>query len=401
MSFLSRAWTGEETRTIKRLESLPKWSEESYGGGSVGAGDAMRLATVFSCVRILANSVSTLPLKAYRNSGDIRVPVDPAPKLFQDSPYPGITWHNWLWMMMQSLVMTGNAFGQVTAWEAGRPTAILPIHPDKLQITVPEDGYWTEPEYRINGKKVSGADIFHIKAYPTAGSPVSLSPVEMAATTLDLSAAADQYGLRWFRDSANPSGILSTEQDLTEAQVKRTMKSWMLSHRNRRLPAVMGGGIKWTPISITPEESQFLATRAYQRADIAMLFGIPPHMINDNSSGASNWGTGIEQQGIGFVVYTLMPWLICIEQAFTQILPRGQFAKFNADALLRGDSKARSEAHMIAVQNGWTSINEVRAYEEMEPIEGGDIHLQPANFVPLGYVPPEPTTSANTGEKGK
>jgi len=399
LSFLSRAFVGEpEKRAVADLSGIPKWSEVSGGGGYVTPANAMHILPFFSCVRILSNGVSQLPLKAYRQKGEIRKAVAPQPALLQ-SPYPGITWNNWKWMLMQSLTVTGNAFGYVTdRTDKGQPTAILPVHPDSVSVD-PNEGDWTAPAYMIGGKRVNSADVFHVKAYPTAGCPISLSPVELAASSLDLSQAAERYGLRWFKDSANPSGILTTDANLTDVQVKQEMKRWVMTHgAGRRYPAVMGGGLKWQPISITPEESQFLATRKHQKTDIAMMFGIPPHMLSD-TEGSSMWGTGVEQMSIGFVVYTLAPWLVCIEEAFNQILPKGQFVKFNVDALLRGDLKSRYEAHAIAWQNGWISDNEIRAYEEREPIEGGDTHYRPANFVPLGWLP-TPTDQPAAGEGG-
>lgn len=391
MSFLDRAFA-RETRAVTSLSSIPKWSEVSAAGSECEpVSSPMRLATVFSCVRLLASSVASLPIRSYRSTGDVRVAVDPQPKLMQ-SPYPGMTWHNWTWMLMQSLSTTGNGFGRVTAWDTnGQPLAILPLSPNAVTVD-PNKGTWDAPHYLVNGKHVPSNEIFHVKAYPTAGNAMALSPIEMAATTIDLAHAADRYGLRWFRDSANPSGILSSDQDLTAEQIKRTQFGWIKAHRERRGPAVLGGGFKYTPVSITPEESQFLETRQYQKSDISMLFGIPPHMIGDTQK-ATSWGAGIESQSIGFVVYTLMPWLVCIEQAFDQILPRGQFSKFNADALLRGDLKSRYEAHAIAWQNGWISDNEIRALEERQPIAEGDTHYRPANFVPLGYMPPEPSAT--------
>lgn len=399
MSFLSRAVTGRppEERALTKFGSIPPWSEASMGfGPSSSPKSAMKMVAFFSCVRILANSVATLPLKPYRKVGDVRQSVKPS-QLMQN-PYPGVTWHNWLWMMMYSLAVTGNAFGLITARDGrGSPTAILPVHPDDIRID-PERGSWVEPAYEIGGKPVDTADVFHVKVYPTPGCAVGLSPVEHLASTLDLGFAAESYGIRWFKDSANPSGVLTTEASLDDTAVKQELKRWIQTHgRGRRYPAILGNGLKFQPISISPDESQFLATRIHQRGDVAMMFGIPPHMIGDTEKSTS-WGTGIEQQSIGFVVHTLTPWLVCWEQAFDRIMPKGQFTKFNIDALLRGDQKARSEANQIAIQNGWLSINEVRSLYELAPIAEGDVHLQPMNFVPLGYVPPESDNSADPGE---
>lgn len=130
-------------------------------------------------------------------------------------------------------------------------------------------------------------------------------------------------------------------------------------------------------------------TRRYQRGEIAMMYGIPPHMIGDTEKSTS-WGSGIEQQSIGFAIYTLRPWLSCIENALGQLLPRGQFVRFDTSALLRGDLKARYDAYRVARETGWMNVNEIRIHEQMEGIgPDGDIYLQPMNYAPLGYDPTE------------
>ncbi|AER47863.1 portal protein [Mycobacterium phage Hannaconda] len=409
MSLFTRIFSdgeGPEQRAVAKFGIPPKWSEVSGSPEDyVNGRGALNLATFFSCVRLLADSVSMLPIKAHRDKDGVPTISKPQPKLMQDSPYPGLTWFEWLWMLMQSLAVTGNAFGYITARDGqGRPTAIMPIHPDCVRIEeADKTAPWPDPIYRIGGEIVDSQDVVHIRRYPVPGCVVGMSPIEKAASAIGLSISAERYGARWFRDSANPSGLLTSDMDLTPDQVKQTQKSWIQSHQNRRLPAVMSAGIKWQSISITPNESQFLETRQFQKSEIAMWFGIPPHMIGDTEKSTS-WGSGIESMSIGFVTYTLMPWLVCIEQAFTTLLPRGQFAKFNANALLRGDYKTRNEGYQLAIQNGHMSPNEARALEERPPIPGGDIYLQPMNFVPLGYVPPEPPASnppADSGEEGK
>lgn len=391
MSLFSRAFTGQqEVRAVANLSGLPSWSEVSSGYVD-GGGEAMMLTTFFACVRILADAVSSLPLQAYKEKDGVLVAAATQPSLLQSTPYPGITWGNWLWMLMESLAVTGNAFFYITSRDAtGKATALLPVNPHSITVTLSDADLntWPEPLYHINGKKVSTADILHIKRYPVAGCLVGMSPIEKAATTIGLSLAAERYGLRYFKDSANPSGVLSTEGELTDAQVKTTLKRWLQLHQNRRLPAVLSGGLKWTPISITPEESQFLATRQFQRSEIAMWFGVPPHMIGDTDKSTS-WGSGIDAQKNGFVTFTLEPWLNCIEQAIELLLPRGLKAKFDLEAILRGDPVAQWTGLQIGVQNGVLSINEARARVNLPPIDGGNAHLRPMNFVELGTPPSE------------
>ena len=405
MSFLSRAFSGQlEQRTIFRSHAVPPWSHESIYHNE-GMDGPMSLSTFFACVRILADAVSSLPLRAYREKNGVLVPAATQPALFANSPYPGMTWGNWLWMLMHSLAVTGNAFFYIASRDAaGRATALLPVNPVYITVELPnaDIAEWPDPIYRILGNRIPSGDILHIKRFPEAGRMVGLSTIEYAASTIGLSLAAERYGLRYFKDSASPSGILSTDADLDAAQEKRAMKSWIQSHQGRRLPAVMSGGLKWQSISITPEESQFLETRRFQRSEIAMWFGVPPHMIGDTDKSTS-WGSGIDAQKNGFVTFTLEPWVNCIEEALGMLLPRGLQAKFDLEAILRGDPVAQWTGLQIGVQNGIISINEARARVNLPPIEGGDTHLQPMNFVPLGYVPPEPPASnsqADTGEEG-
>lgn len=385
MSFLSRIFTGvPEERAVTSLSGIPTPAEDyAMRGAGGGDGGAMSLGAFYACVTLLADTVSTLSIRAYKEKDEVQVPVTPEPTLMK-TPYPGLSWFDWLWMLMESLAVTGNAFGWITGeGKDGRPTAILPVHPDCISVEdAPGDGI--EPIYRINGKIVPNFRIMHIRRYPIAGKAVGMSPVQKAASAIGLGLAAERYGLRYFQDSANPSGILATDSDLSPAQVKQTQKNWILSHQNRRLPAVMSGGIKWQSISLTPNESQFLETRGFQRSEIAMWFRVPPHMIGDTEKSTS-WGTGIEQQSIGFVTYTLNPWLTCIEQALSAFLPNGQFVKFNIDGLLRGDVKARWEAYRMGREAGVYSVNDINRLENRPPIgPEGDIRLQPMNYIPLG-----------------
>jgi HK97 family phage portal protein len=176
--------------------------------------------------------------------------------------------------------------------------------------------------------------------------------------------------------------------------VKRTQRSWISSHGGRRRPAVLSGGFKWKPITITPEESQFLQTREHQSLEACQMLRVPPHMVGIVDKSTS-WGTGIEQQSIGYVTYTLRSWLTRIEGQMDRVSPRGQFTRFNVDALLRGDIKARYDAYMVAINSGFANPDEVRALEDMPPIPGGagQKFRQPLNFGPLG-VDPAPRASA-------
>jgi HK97 family phage portal protein len=379
---------GPERRTLSSSSFVPPPAAgviDDY----VGTHRAMANLTVMACVRILADTIASLPWKAYRrDENGIPVEVTPQPEILRQ-PFPGMDLFQYKWAMVASMALRGNFFGYVTSRDkAERPNAILPLHPDACFLEQrPDLLMWFDPIYRIMGERVPSEDMMHIRRFTMCGEPWGLSPVKQAAVAIGMGLAAEEYGYRYFRESANPSGLLMTDQELDTEAVKRQQQNWIASHGGRRLPAILTGGFKWQTLSISPEESQFLETRKFQRSEIAMLYGIPPHVIGDVEKSTS-WGTGIEQQNIGMITYTFRAWTSPIESVFSSLLPRGQYMRFDYNALLRGDLKARYAAYDTAIHSGWMNVNEVRAKEDMPPIgDDGDIYLQPVNYAPLGFEP--------------
>lgn len=396
MSFLRRAFEqrdlGHSPTAWMGTSAVPSNADgfDTTSGLGVNDTSALGLTAFYACVRLLADSIASLPWDAFRkgDAESIRREVTPAPSLLR-APGPGMTVFDWKHMMVVSLVMRGNFYGLVTQRDVLEyPTYITPLHPDQVRIDRDPDTF--EKRVWIGGRREPIRDLFHIRAFSLPGADVGLSPVAMARHSLGLGLAAQEYGAKWFRDGASPSSVLEADQPLDDEQVRRVQRAWVSSHGGRRRPAVLSGGFKWKPIQITPEESQFLQTRQYQGVEVAQLMGVPPHMIGivDRST---SWGTGIEQQSIGFVTYTLRPWLTRIESAMSEALPRGQFVKFAVDGLLRGDQKSRYEAYRIGIESGWRNPDEVRALEDLPPIPGGvgQKYRQPLNFGPLGSNPNE------------
>jgi HK97 family phage portal protein len=371
-------------------------NSEQWGvtsGVPVNDTSALQLSAFYACVRLLADSIASLPWDSYRRQGSLRLEVDPQPSLLL-RPDASMTVFDWKHVMVVSLAMRGNFYGLVTERDRLEyPTSIMPLHPD--QVRVDRDPDTGRRRVWVGGQVTPLENLFHIKAFSLPGADEGLSPVAMARQSLGLGLAAEQFGARWFADGAAPSSVLETDANLDDAQVRRTQQQWISSHGGRRRPAVLSGGIRWKPITISPEESQFLETRKMQVSEVARIFGVPPHMIGDVEKSTS-WGTGIEQQGIGFVTYTLRPWLTRIEAALTDVVPRGQFVRFNVDGLLRGDIKTRYEAYRVAIEGGWRNPDEVRALEDLPPIPGGAgaKYRQPLNFGPLGADPTEVAEAA-------
>ena len=385
---MSRANHLPERRTVDAwgpIGRIPSNGESGsiYSGEVVSEYTALNVVSFFACVRLLADAVASLPWDAYRKNGDVRQEVTPEPSLLRD-PYPEITEFEWKHQMMVSLGIRGNFYGMVTQRDRYEyPTEIMPVHPD--EVFRERDKVTGRVTTRVAGERISDADLFHVRGFTLPGQVNGVSPLNLARHSIGLGLATQKFGAQWFGDGAAPSSQIITDQVLSDAQVRQTQAQWVESHGGRRLPAVLSGGFEWKPISITPEESQFLGTREFTIKEMAMLVGVPPHMIGDVDKSTS-WGTGIEQQSIGFVTYNLRAWLTRIEAALSRMLPRGQFVRFNVDALLRGDIKSRYEAHAIAINNGFASPDEVRAHEDLPPVPGGagQLFRQPLNMGPLG-----------------
>lgn len=370
---------------------------------------AMQSMAVFACVRILADTIAAMPwYVCKRDKNNIPQRMYPTPAVIRQ-PCADMDLFSWKWMVVASLALRGNSYHIITGRDnAGNPTGLLPVHPDYVflerRTNVLE---WYDPIYRVLGKVIPREDIVHIRRFTLPGEPWGLSPISQGARAIGITLAAEEYGHRYFKDSANPSSILHTDSTLTPDEVERNKEEWISSNGGRRLPAVLSGGFDWKPISISPNESQFLETRQFQISDIARLYGVPPHLIGDQEK-ATSWGTGIESMNLGFHTYTLMGWTTCIEAAISQFLPGGRVVQFDPSALLRGDFKTQVDAINTARQASLLNADEGRAKLDLPPIGGdaGSSYMQPGNMVPLGFDPatvalpktvPEGTDPAHPG----
>lgn len=237
---------------------------------------------------------------------------------------------------------------------------------------------------------LSSQDVLHIPGLGFDGL-VGYSPIAMAKNAIGMSIAAEEYGAKFFSNGATPSGILEHPGTVKNAESLRESWTRRFSGNNSHKVAILEEGMKYTPISISPNEAQFLETRKFQINEIARIFRIPPHMVGDlEKSSFSN----IEQQSLEFVKYTLDPWVIRFEQAFNRRLLKDKekdkfYIKFNVDGLLRGDYQSRMNGYAVGRQNGWMSANDIRALENLDRIpieEGGDLYLINGNMLPLKHA---------------
>jgi len=345
---------------------------------------AMQLIAVAASVRILANSVAGLPFDAVKADGDIRKVIQPAPAIMAD-PFGGasdtrmFTRRAGISQMMVSLLLRGNAYALVLSRDTfNRPNRLRVLHPDRVKCEFDKDGFRT---YEVNRLPVDAENIVHLIGLSFPESPTGMSVISYARNAIGLGLAAEEFGSRFFANGAHMTGYVAVPGDLDREKARTLKEVFTSGHaglKNSHTVGVLTGGAEWKPISVTPEDAQFLGTRAAQNLDVATLFGVPPHLLGQMDK-TTSWGTGIEQQGLAFLAYTLASWLGIFEDAWSAMLGRGVSARFNIDALLRTDAAGRYAVYGAARSAAILTTNEIRALENYPPIEGGDDISAPLN----------------------
>ena len=372
----------------------------STSGKRVNERSAMQMTAVYSCVRILSEAVAGLPLHLYQytDGGRREKAVEhPLYFLLHDEPNPEMTSFVFRETLMTHLLLWGNAYAQIIRNGKGEVMALYPLMPDRMTVDRDEKGrlyyeYTTSSDDApINKKstvKLSPSDVLHIPGLGFDGL-VGYSPIAMAKNAIGMAIACEEYGAKFFANGAQPSGVL--EHPGTIKDPSRVRESWQNTFggsQNANKVSVLEEGMKYTPISISPEQAQFLETRKFQINEIARIFRVPPHMVGDlEKSSFSN----IEQQSLEFVKYTLDPWVSRWEQSMVRSLLTAEekkqyFIKFNVDGLLRGDYQSRMNGYAIGRQNGWMSANDIRELENLDRIPeelGGDLYLINGNMTKL------------------
>jgi HK97 family phage portal protein len=342
----------------------------------------MRLSSVWACVSLLTDLVSTLPIDTYRAQGAARVAL-PTPALLA-APSATVSPITWRRQVMASLLLRGNAYGLIARRDRmNYPTQIEIVAPDSVQVTTNSDGTLT---YRVNGITLNPQNVWHLAAYVMPGSPIGLSPIQYAAQSIGLGLDAEEFGAEWFANGAHPSSVLSTDQEVTEAKAK-IIKERFRQAASSREPVVLSYGVRYEPIQIAPNESQFLETTRANVATIARYFRVPPEMIGGEAGNSLTYAN-VEQRAMDLLTYTVGPWVARLDEAFSALLPSSNYVRHNVDALLRVDLKSRYDAHGLALRTGWKSVNEVRALEDLAPIADGDQYLWPP-FTSGSVEPPE------------
>ena len=398
LSGLFRSRDKPQNRTVGSSYSF--FLGNSTSGKPVTERSAMQMTAVYSCVRILAEAVAGLPIHLYRytdDGGKEKALNHPLYRLLHDEPNPEMSSFVFRETLMTHLLLWGNAYAQVIRNGKGEVVALYPLMPNKMTVDRDENGqlYYTYRRSKEEAPTMEGSsvtlkpsDVLHIPGLGFDGL-VGYSPIAMAKNSIGMAMATEEYGASFFKNGANPSGVLSMPGTVKDPEKIRS--SWEAgfggSHKANKV-AILEEGMTYTPISISPEQAQFLETRKFQLDEIARIFRIPPHLIGDLEHATFS---NIEEQSLEFVTYTLEPWLVRWEQSMQRslLLPQEKenyFIRFNVDGLLRGDYGSRMSGYATGIQNGIYSINDVRELENMDLLsdeEGGNLHVLNGNVVKL------------------
>ena len=387
--------------------------KQAASGITVNETTALNFTSVYGAVRILAEGISALPLPVYRRKqprGKERDFSHPLYEILHDSPNPEITSLEFRETLQGHLCLWGNAYAEIERSMGGEVKGLWPLLPNKM-IVRREKGQLVY-EYDVGkgpAARLPADRILHLRGLSSNGI-MGYSPIGLAREAIGLGLATEEFGARLFSNDATPRGVLEHPKKLNRESEDNLKRSWYEAHgglkKSHRL-AVLEEGMKYHQISIPPEHAQFLQTRNFQVAEIARMFKVPLHMLaNLDNATFSN----IEHQGLEFVTYSLMPWLVRWEQRiklslFTKAERRaGLFAEHVVAALLRGDIKSRFEAYAVARNNGWMSADDIRELENLNPIgeeNGGDDYLRPLNMVVAGEDQEPPAAARSTSHRSE
>lgn len=371
--------------------------ESSMSGTKVTEVTALGLPAVWRAMQVSCNVPASLPLHAYRQGVEGRVLATGANELLLDDPHPDMTPFE-LWQTVYfHRKAWGNAYLRKLRNQLDQVVELWPIHPSRVKVgRESENG---RKVYVIDGntdEPLSDRELLHLPGMGYDG-VCGVSPIRAARESIGMGLAAQQYGAKLFGSGMLATGILQTEQRLTSGQADALASRWKAKKSgldSAHSTIVLDKGAKFTQLSIAPEDAQFLETRRFQVVEVCRWFGIPPFLMFDTEKSTS-WGTGLEQQALGWVKIDLMPDLIAVEQRLTKhvLKPRPVYAHYNVEGLLRGDSAARAAFYTAMWNLGALSTNDVLELEERAPVEGGDVRYRPLNMGILGETDepdPEP-----------
>jgi len=361
----------------------------SVAGVVVDSESAIRMSTVYSCVRLLADTVSSLPVGAYVRRDRERLSYtsvygdQPA---WVTKPNPETTRLEFYEQIVTSFKLDGNAYLLTVRDDMGDVQELYVLNPRNIRIERLGPGeplvYYAKikDSQGVYEQRLTDKELLHIPDFRLPGEFYGLSPIAACRTTLGSAMAADVYAASYFGNAANPGGVIEVPGELTEEQASDIGRDWNLTHTGPYRAGKIGilsGGAAFKPLTINAQDAQLLDTRRFSVEEIARIYRVPLALLGHPVAGAMSYAS-VEAQNLSFVQYSLRPILERIEQSLSALLPEPDgFIRFNLDALLRGTTNERYDAYTKGLREGFLSLNDVHAYEDMAPIEAGDQYRVP------------------------
>ena len=355
---------------------------------------AIQTAAVYACVRVLSQALASLPLHTYRRIKDKQTELADDTDLYQllhAEPNPYQTAYVFREQAMAQATLWGNFYAEIQRDAlTGRPIALYPLPAWEVQPELVQEGASLVKRYITQGQSLKDEDVFHVSAMGWDGIK-GISPIALHRASVTMSLNAEEFGANFLKNGTRLSGVIQHPGKLSKEAADRLRASWQdvyAGKANSGKTAVLEEGMKFEGVSMPLADAQYIETRKFQVADIARIFGVPPHMIGDLDRATFS---NIEQQSIEFVQNCLQPWVSRWEaeinrKLFTPIQKKRYFARFDLNERMRGDMKSRYEAYAIGRNWGWLSANDIRRMEDENNVEGGDVYLVPLNMVPSTKV---------------
>ncbi len=376
---LSRLLGGGEERAIS-YQSLfalgDGFSMTTNSGTVITQNESLKIEAVYSCVRIIADSISTLPVDTFVRVDGERRPFRPRPE-WLNYPESGVTRTEHFQQVLVSLLLDGNSFTRILRDEQGIAGLVV-LNPQRVECS--RDRVTRRPIYIYENRDVIPLeDMIHITELRMPGELRGRSRIDMMKENLGLAKALEEFAARFFGQGSSASGIIEYPGNLSREQAKDLVDGFEEGHRGLRRshrPGILFGGAKFMKTTVDNDAAQFLESRRFAVEEIARIFRVPPSMLGVTTPGAMSYAS-VEMNGIHFVQHTLRPYISKIEDGYQKLLTNNAFIKFNVDGLLRGDQQSRYQAFSTGIQAGFLSINDIHRIEDMAPVEGGDSYRVP------------------------
>lgn len=351
-------------------------SVQTWAGNSVTYDTALTLGTVYACVRLLVDDISTLPADTFIRRDGNRVPFRPKPS-WVDEPDSGYTRADHVAEVVLSMLLTHGACVRVYRNSIGEVVALKALDPNLVEPQRNRETREVEFAWNYGDVIVPARDMIYLPMLRRPGTIKGVSPLDELKQTLGQTSALDEFAARFFSGGSITSGVIETAATLNAEQAGVVKEAYEATHKGTRKAhqvAVLGGGSKFTKTGVDPEQAQMLESRRFQVEEIARIFRVPLHMLQVAAPGVQSYASN-EENEIQYATHTLRPIVTRLETAYSRLIyPPDAFLRFNMDALLRGDLTSRYSAYSQGVDAGFLSINDIHRLEDMRSVDGGDAY---------------------------